>query len=218
MSVLQFININYSRDNKKILNNISISIDPGDFISITGPSGSGKSTILKLCCNLISADSGSILYNDTNILEYEPSALRQRICYCFQMPRLFGSVVEDNLIFPYAIRNMKMDIIRVETLLKNFNLKADILKEEIKNLSGGEKQRIALIRTLLFKPDIILLDEVTSALDVENTSIVEDSINKLNKEGVTVLWVTHNPEQSRKYANKLLRLENGIIEKLEVLR
>lgn len=85
------------------------------------------------------------------------------------------------------------------------------------NLSGGEKQRIALIRNLLFKPEILLLDEVTSALDMENTEIVEDAISKLNKEGVTIVWVTHNLEQSRRNGNRIVTIENGEIKSEEVL-
>lgn len=143
--------------------------------------------------------------------------LRKEISYCFQIPHLFGDTVEDNLNFPYFIRSMKMDFERVNELLLRFNLDKRILKEEVKNLSGGEKQRIALIRTLLFKPEMILLDEVTSALDVDNTQIVESVINSLNKEGTTVLWITHSPEQSRRYANKLLTVDCGEIKSLEAI-
>ena len=99
-----------------------------------------------------------------------------------------------------------------------FQMDVDILNQEIKNLSGGEKQRIALIRSLLLRPEVLLLDEITSALDVYNTKIVEGIIESLNKEGITILWVTHDLEQSRRYANKLLTLETGKIKSLEVLR
>ncbi|MTK11130.1 MAG: ATP-binding cassette domain-containing protein, partial [Clostridiaceae bacterium] len=99
-----------------------------------------------------------------------------------------------------------------------FNMSTDYLEKDTINLSGGEKQRISLIRSLIFKPEVLLLDEVTSALDVDNTKIVENIINNLNEEGVTILWITHNPEQSRKYANKILTIENGSLKSLEVLR
>lgn len=218
MTLLEFKNVSFINDNKTILKNINFSINIGDYVSIVGPSGSGKSTFLKLCCNLISPTNGTIVYKDKSIMEYNPIDLRKNIAYCFQTPYLFGSTVMDNLSFPYSIRNIKVDIKRAENLLELFNLNKEYLKKDVKNLSGGEKQRIALIRTLLFKPEILLLDEVTSALDVDNTLIVENVIKSLNEDGMTVLWVTHNPKQSRKNANKLLTIESNKIKSLEVLR
>ena len=110
-----------------------------------------------------------------------------------------------------------MDLNRVSELLDIFNLSKDYLDKSIKNLSGGEVQRIALIRSLLFKPEILLLDEITSSLDIDNTMIVENSMNILNKEGVTILWVTHDLDQSKRDSNKLLTIESGKIKSLEVL-
>lgn len=218
MSLLEFQNVTYINHKKTILNNLSININAGDFISIVGPSGSGKSTFLKLCTHLISPTGGSILFKDKDIMQYSPMELRKSIGYCFQTPYLFGDTVEDNISFPFSIRNLKVSLERTHELLSSFNLDKEYLMMDVKNLSGGEKQRIALIRTLLFKPEILLLDEVTSALDVDNTLIVEEVINSLNQEGTTVLWITHNPEQSRKYANKLLIFQNGGIKSMEVLR
>lgn len=111
-----------------------------------------------------------------------------------------------------------MDGGRVNKLFSLFQMDPDYLKHEIVNLSGGEKQRIALIRSLLFQPEVLLLDEATSALDPENTLIVERVIRTLNQDGVTVLWITHNPEQSRKYAGRLLAIENGEIKSMEALK
>lgn len=218
MPLLEFQNTSFINDNKTILKNITISINQGDYISVVGPSGSGKSTFLKLCCHLISPTEGKILYKNRSIMEHNPMELRKNIAYCFQTPYLFGETVMDNISFPYHIRNIKMDFKRVEELLVLFNLDKEYLKKDVKNLSGGEKQRIALIRTLLFKPEILLLDEVTSALDVDNTLIVENVMKTLNENGTTILWVTHNPEQSKRNAHKLLTIEAGEIKSLEVLR
>jgi putative ABC transport system ATP-binding protein len=216
--ILEFKDVTYINNNKTILKNISLDITSGDFMSIIGPSGSGKSTFLKLCSHLISPTSGNITYKDIDIMQYNPTELRKEIAYCFQTPHLFSNTVFDNISFPYSIRNLKVDIKRVEELFSIFNLYKEYIRKEVKNLSGGEKQRIALIRTLLFLPKILLLDEITSALDVENAKIVEDVITKLNNEGLTVLWITHNLEQSKKHANKILTIENGLIKSLEVLR
>ncbi len=218
MSLLEFVNVYFSNDDDFIIKNLSFKIEAGDFISIVGPSGSGKSSLLKLCSHLHKPSNGKILYKSIDMLDYDPIEIRKNICYCFQTPHLFGNTVLENLIFPYKIRNNPADMDRVKYLLNLFNMSTDYLEKDITNLSGGEKQRISLIRSLIFKPEVLLLDEVTSALDVDNTKIVENIINNLNKEGVTILWITHNPEQSRKYANKILTIENGSLKSLEVLR
>lgn len=218
MSLIEFINVSYKDDGKTILKNISLSVESGDFISVVGSSGSGKSTFLKLCSHLISPTDGIITFKGKNYTEYSPTELRKKILYCFQTPYLFGDTVMENINFPFHIRNVKPNYERINELFSMFKMTTDFLNKDVKNLSGGEKQRIALIRSLIFKPEILLLDEVTSALDVDNTRIVENVIASLNKEGITVLWVTHNPEQSRKYANKLLTIEAGEIKSLEVLK
>lgn len=218
MSLLKFENVSYYNDGKSILKDISLEVDQGDFISIIGHSGSGKSTFLKLCSYLISPTNGNIKYKNKCYLSYNPIEWRKNISYCFQMPHLFGDTVLDNLKFPYTIRNTKFNLNRVEELFASFKLDMSYLDKKVENLSGGEKQRIALIRTLLFEPEVLLLDEVTSALDVDNTSIVESVIQSLNEKGITILWITHNPKQSKKYANKLLTIEDGRVKSLEVLK
>lgn len=218
MCILKFSNVSFKDDNKYILKNISLSINEGDFVSIVGPSGSGKSTFLKLCSSLISPDEGDMLFKNKSFKEYDDVNLRKKVSYCFQIPYLFDHTVEDNLKFPYVLRNKAFDINRVKELFNIFNMDISFIKKEVNNLSGGEKQRIALIRNLLFEPDILLLDEVTSALDKDNTLIVENVIKLMNKRGITILWVTHNEAQSRKYANKLITIESGLLKNLEVLK
>lgn len=218
LSLLEFTNVSFSNKDDLIISDLSLKIEYGDFVSVVGPSGSGKSSFLKLCSHLYTPTSGKIFFKNRDLLDYNPIELRRSISYCFQTPYLFDKIVLDNLIFPYKIRNKESDLARIHYLLKLFNMSEAYLHKDIKSLSGGEKQRISLIRSLIFKPEILLLDEVTSALDVDNTILVEDIINTLNKDSVTVLWITHNPEQSKKYANKLLSLENGSLKSMEVLK
>ncbi|MET1248947.1 ATP-binding cassette domain-containing protein [Sporolactobacillus sp. STCC-11] len=218
MSLLEFSHVFFTNDNQSILRDMSVSIDTGDFLSIVGPSGSGKSTFLKLCCHLISPTDGVISFMGKNLNDYNPMELRMQIAYCFQMPYLFGDRVKENLEFPFVVRNVSFDQERVDELFSIFHIAGDYLHKEVKNLSGGEKQRIALIRSLLFKPEILLLDEVTSALDAANTEIVEQAVKSLNQKGTTILWITHNTEQSRKHANKLLTIESGEIRTLEAIQ
>jgi len=218
LSLLELENVSFENDGETILENISVKIEPGDYISIVGPSGSGKSTFLKLCSHLINPTNGKITYRDKKFIDYNPTELRKTITYCFQTPYLFGITVMDNIKFPFTIRKLAFDKNRVDELFSLFHITTDFLSKDVANLSGGEKQRIALIRSLLFKPEILLLDEITSALDEDNTKIVETVIESLNKEGVTVLFVTHDSEQSRKYANRLLTIERGKIKSLEALK
>ncbi|MCO7124452.1 ATP-binding cassette domain-containing protein [Sporolactobacillus shoreicorticis] len=217
MSLLEFTNVSFNNREEDILKGISVSINSGDFMSIMGPSGSGKSTFLRLCCHLISPTDGTLLFHGQPIDNFEPTDLRKKIAYCFQTPYLFGDRVRDNIEFPYIIRNLPVDDARVKALFSSFQMTTDYLEKEIKNLSGGEKQRIALIRSLLFTPEILLLDEVTSALDVANTAIVEHVVTSLHNEGTTILWITHNPEQGKRHANKVLTIKNGEIQALETI-
>ncbi|MFA9397059.1 MAG: ATP-binding cassette domain-containing protein [Clostridiaceae bacterium] len=218
MSILEFKNVYYSNDNKDILKKISFKVEKNDFISIVGPSGSGKSTILKLCSSLISPKNGDINFQDKKVEDYNPIDLRKNIAYVFQNSYLFGDSVKDNLIFPYGTRKIKVDYKKIEEYLNKFDLDIDYLDKDIKNLSGGEKQRINIIRSLLFKPEILLLDEITSSLDEENTRLTENIIKNLNEEGVTVLWVTHNEAQKKRYANKILTIKEGQVVSLEVIK
>lgn len=218
MPLLDLQDVSFVNDGKTILRNVSFVVEAGDFISIVGPSGSGKSTLLKLCNHLISPTAGNIFYKGINMTEHIPTELRKSIAYCSQSPCLFGNNVKENLDFPFSVRNMHFNECRVTELFSLFNISLTFLNADVQNLSGGEKQRIALVRTLLFLPEVLLLDEITSALDVENTRMVEDAISSLNRDGITVLWITHDPEQSQKYANKIITLEAGDIRSLEVLK
>jgi len=218
VALLEFHNVSFINEGRYILKGINADIEADDFISIIGPSGSGKSTFLRLCSNLISPSEGEIMYKGKNVEEYEPTELRREIVYCSQTPYLFGDTVAENIYFPFTIRGMKPDKEKIDAMFSMFHMSSDYLSRDVRNLSGGERQRIALIRSLLFKPEVLLLDEITSALDAENAKTVEDVIVSFSKKGTTILWVTHNAEQSRKYANKLFKIENGQLTSVEVIK
>lgn len=217
MDILKIRNVRYSSDKDEIIKGINLTVKKGDCISIVGQSGSGKSTFLKILSDLISPTEGAIYYNEKDYREIDPMELRKKISYCIQIPYLFGESVYENLAFPFQIRNMNVDEERILNLLKMLKLGGNYLNKSIDALSGGEKQRIALIRNLLSKPDILLLDEVTSGLDRENTQIVEKLIKKMNEEGMTVLWITHDINQSESIFNKRVHIDEGKIIKEEDL-
>lgn len=194
--LLQLKNIGYQINQKTILDNVQIDLYPGEFKLITGPSGCGKSTLLKIVSSLISPTQGEILFLGENINNIPPEKYRQQVSYCTQTPTLFGSTVYENLFFPYQIRNLPFNKEKIIQDLAYLSLPESILDKSINELSGGEKQRISLIRNLQFLPQILLLDEITSALDEQNKLKVNQLIHQLavdNKIGV--LWVTHDQDE-----------------------
>ncbi|WP_010294215.1 ABC transporter ATP-binding protein [Clostridium senegalense] len=218
MKILSVKDVHYKRENTNILNGVTFNVEKGDCISIIGSSGSGKSTLLKICADLLPINKGELYFKGENYLNYNPLEIRKQISYCVQLPYLFGINVYDNLEFPFKVRKEPFDRYRVIELLKKFNLEEEFLQKDIVNLSGGEKQRVSIIRNLIYTPEIVLLDEATSALDKENSKCVENYIKELNIQGVTVLWVTHNLEQSTSIFNKRILVSEGKIDRMEVIK
>ena len=217
MSVLHFENISLEVHGHQILQDISFSVNQGESITIIGPSGSGKSTILKLASSLQSPTAGTIYFQGKPVESYVPTEYRQRVAYCFQQPYLFGQTVRGNLAFPFTMRGRSIDDARIKELFELFHMDLHLLEKSNTELSGGEVQRICLIRSLLFAPDVLLLDEVTSALDTENTEWVEQGLMQLHTEGLTMLQVTHNLEQSLRMGQRRITVKDGRIADCEVL-
>ena len=218
MALLELSNISYAIKDKTIIRNVSLAVNEGDYLTIVGPSGSGKSTLLKLCSDLISPTLGSITYNGRNLTAIEPESYRKEVGYCFQRPYLFAKTVRRNILFPYDIRGMKPDMERIKLLFDLLHMPMEYFERHNGELSGGEMQRICLIRSLIFEPKVLLLDEVTSALDSVNAAIVEQVIDELYKNGITIVSITHNEEQSLRSANRRITIIDGSIAKEEVLR
>lgn len=203
-----------------IVNRVSLEVADGEWLAIMGASGSGKSSLLKILSGLQAYTSGSIYWEGQERLDLATCAMtdwRQRIGYCHQLPYLFGRRVEENLAYPYEIRNRPFDRDRAIALLASLKLDASYLEKENSLLSGGEMQRICLVRSLLFPPKVLLVDEVTSALDERNTRLVEDLLQRLNQQGLTILQVTHDVGQSLRGPNRRIVLEQGrIVEDVSV--
>ena len=211
MSILKLSNVSLENTDKLILDNVSLDIKASESLAIIGASGCGKSSLLRLCANLTTPSTGIISYRNQTYTQINPTILRRKIGYCFQIPCLFGETVYDNLLFPFQIHAEKYDTQKVRQLFEQFELNPDLENSSVTVLSGGEKQRIALIRSLLFLPEILLLDEITSALDHENTLIVERVLQNINAQGVSLVWVTHSLEQSQRVANRIITMKNGAI-------
>ncbi|MEQ4707046.1 iron ABC transporter ATP-binding protein FetA [Providencia huaxiensis] len=204
--LLQLNNIGYSIEQKTILDNVQINLQAGGFKLITGPSGCGKSTLLKIVASLISPTQGTIKFQGKDITTILPETYRQQVSYCTQTPTLFGQTVNDNLVFPYQIRKLPFNKDKVISDLQLFSLHPSILEKGINELSGGEKQRVSLIRNLQFLPQVLLLDEITSALDEENKIKVNEFIHHLaSDKKIGVLWVTHDQDEIA-HTNEIITL------------
>jgi len=210
--ILKIENLNLEIGTVKILKDISFTVQKKEIIALLGPSGSGKSSLLKSINMLNTPSCWQIKYHNNDIQEISPMALRKKIGYVLQKPTLFGNDVMENLKYPCELHQKVFDINLVEFYLKKVNLKPDILEKKPNELSGGEQQRISLVRTLLLEPEIILLDEVTSALDEDNTLLIEELIKYENENNeLTVIFISHNNEQAKRLAQKVIYMEEGVI-------
>lgn len=193
---------------KVILDKITFQVNQGERVTLVGPSGSGKSSILKLLAGLVSPTQGTILVSEKNLSDLDMVFHRRTVSYCFQQPVLFGKTVKDNLAFPFEIHQLPFDQQKVEASLSSVALSPDFLEKKITELSGGEKQRVALIRNLLFEPEALLLDEVTAGLDAKTKMIVHQLIDNYRKSGKTIIEVTHDQSEIDA-AERLITIEGG---------
>ncbi|MBO0454973.1 MULTISPECIES: ABC transporter ATP-binding protein [Enterococcus] len=208
MALLELNSVSYQAEERLILDQITLSVEQGTFLTITGPSGGGKSTLLRMIASLLSPSSGEILFRGKNQHSYDYTEFRQQVSYCFQQPSLFGETVQDNLEFPYLIRQTTPNQEQMLEHLQMVDLPKSYLPKKINELSGGERQRVALIRNILFLPEILLLDEVTSGLDEQTKTIIHRLIDSIHQNGCTILQVTHD-ESEIKAAKKLLFVQGG---------
>ena len=212
------------REIVRAVDDINLNIKRGDFIAIVGPSGSGKSTLMNLVGALDLATTGAIYLDGENIEHLHESELAsirgQKIGFVFQTFNLVPSLTAlENITLPMLFQNtmsMQEKKERAEKLLKEMGLK-ERMHHLPNEMSGGEQQRVAIARALANDPEVILADEPTGNLDSKTGEAVLKILKKLNKEGKTIIVVTHNLEMARQ-AKRIIRLRDGKIWKDHHLR
>lgn len=194
-----------------IVSNITFNVSLGEVTAIIGPSGAGKSSLLMLLNRLVDPQKGKIIYHNKELLSYPIVEVRRKIGMVFQSSSLFEGTVEANIKYgPSILGKWKKEM--GPELLKKVKLPIDYLQRDVEHLSGGEKQRVALARTLANDPEIFLLDEVTSALDLQSVEFVEQLLVELAKEqNKAIVMVTHNINQAERISDQILFMDNGSI-------
>ena len=212
---LNLKNIHYEINSQTILNNINFFIDKGEFISIIGDSGSGKTTLLKIISGLKKQNKGEILLNG-KILASEEIFIEPE-------NRNLGLVVQEKVLFPHlkVLANVEFGIPKEDNkrekaveMLNKFHI-SNLMEKYPHEISGGEAQRVALARTLVTKPKVLLLDEPFNGLNEELKKDIYPDIKKILKDNkITTIMVSHNTSEVKKLSDRIFNLKNAALKEL----
>ena len=216
MAFLETRGLTKSFGDNLVCRGIDLSVDEGELVCLIGASGSGKSTLLR-CLNLLEPiDDGTIFLGgeDISVPGLDPQPVRQRIGMVFQSFNLFPhmTAVENVMLAPRRVYRRRRDDLLpdVSALFTRFGL-GQHMQHYPEQLSGGQQQRVAIVRALAMRPEIMLFDEITSALDPELVGEVLDVLRQLRSEGMTMILATHEMGFARELADKVCFLDAGVI-------
>jgi putative ABC transport system ATP-binding protein len=215
--VIKIENIEKSYNGERVLKGVSLAIRDGEFVSVMGESGSGKSTLLSILGGFLAPDGGRVVWDGKEIgtlSEKELSALRcDKMGFVFQSYQLIPTLnVNDNLLLPTVLGKKLSEQTKkyVWALIEELEI-APLLKKFPHQLSGGQCQRVAIIRALAYSPSVLILDEPTGALDSRMEKKVMDLLSRINREKkTTVVQVTHSMNVAS-YGRRIIRLADGEI-------
>lgn len=214
--MIELKNVSKSFKNKKVLENISLEIQTGEFFVIIGSSGCGKTTLLKSINKLHNIDGGDIIINGSSISNLKPTDLPKKIGYVVQEGGLFPHLtIADNIALTLNIIGESKEKIsnRVDEMLQMVNLEPDVYRNLYPSqLSGGQRQRVGVARAFAADPEIILMDEPFSALDPVTRNELQDEVFNLQKRfNKTIIFVTHDMDEAIKLASRICIIQNGSV-------
>lgn len=217
MTMIKFINVSKVYPNGAVaLDGVNLEIEKGEFITVIGPSGAGKTTLNKLILAEEVPTEGTVLFENSNIDMFSSTQitnLRRRIGVVFQDFRLLaGKTAYENIAFAMEAAGKTDDEIvsDVPHVLQLVDLQ-DRMFHFPRQLSGGEKQRLAIARAIINQPEVLIADEPTGNLDMKNTTEVIHILRKINDLGTTVVLTTHDPELIKAVGNRIITVERGRI-------
>ena len=214
-NIIEIKNVSKSFGDKCILNDVSISVKQGEFLTLLGPSGCGKTTLLRMIAGFGSPDSGEILINGTDITDMPPH--ERPVNTVFQRYALFPHLdVYENIAFGLKLQKVPEDEIdkRVRKVLKMVSM-TDYEDRDVESLSGGQQQRVAIARAIVNQPKVLLLDEPLSALDLKMRKDMQIELKEMHKKlGITFIYVTHDQEEALTLSDTIVVLDDGNIQQI----
>ena len=224
-TIIEVKNLVKNYGDKQILKNISFNINKGEIISIIGESGAGKSTLMRCLNGLEGVNTGSIKFYDTDITklkEKEKNSIKKQMAYVFQDLNIIDNMyVIENVLIPFLNRKNFIQVLINQFSKQEYERALYCLEKvgisklaytKAKYLSGGEKQRVAIARSLAPNVDLILADEPISSLDEKNSTQIMEIFKRINtKKNKTIILNLHNVEIAKKFSDKILALKNGEI-------
>ena len=213
---IEFLHVSFSFDRtKKVLDDVSFTLEPGEVVGIVGTTGSGKSTLINLLMRFYDGYAGEILVDGHNIKNFDLSAYRSKIGYVQQEPQMFSDTIFNNIAYGRPSASVDEVIHAADVanahgfIVKQPDAYDTLLGERGVGVSGGEKQRISIARAVLTDPSILIFDEATAAVDSETERLIQDAIDKLIA-GKTTLMIAHRLSTLRR-ATRILVVDNGKI-------
>lgn len=212
--MIQFEHVSKEYEGKKVVSDLNFEIQQGEFFILVGPSGSGKTTLLKMINRLLEQTEGNIYLEGKNSKDYNTRQLRFNIGYVLQQIALFPNLtVLENIELIPEMKNWEKRKRRekAKELMKRVGLNPEKYANRYpRDLSGGEQQRVGILRAIIFNPKILLMDEPFSALDPISRNQLQDLIKKIHKEfGMTIVFVTHDMKEAMKLGDRICIMKNG---------
>ena len=214
-NIIEFKNISKSFGEKCVLNNVSLYIRRGEFVTILGPSGCGKTTLLRILAGFGSADSGEVCINGVDITDTPPH--ERPVNTVFQRYALFPHLdVYENIAFGLKLQKVPTDEIdkRVRRVLKMVSM-TDYEDRDVESLSGGQQQRVAIARAIVNQPKVLLLDEPLAALDLKMRKDMQIELKEMHRKlGITFVYVTHDQEEALTLSDTIVVMNEGKIQQI----